>query len=168
MEKKKITTLDLMIDEYKQICNVLRRRGKEQERAETFNVINDYITILKDERIIKNIKFFDSCFNLIWTICEELKEYENDDLIDYYEEETATAVKKAYLEALKEVTNEKRDLKNLYVVFYLNDKELLSYTLVDEIAHERAATIQLLAYENNCETDDIKAVKEWRQPNEKK
>ena len=52
---------------------------------------------------------------------------------------------------MKKITKNKYD-----VVFYLNDKELTRYDLINEFYGERESTIELLAYENNVNCDDIK------------
>ena len=46
--------------------------------------------------------------------------------------------------------------KEINVVFYLNDKILTKYDLINEFYGERESTIELLAYENNVNYDDIK------------
>lgn len=43
-----------------------------------------------------------------------------------------------------------------WLVFRLKDKELLAYTLNGTFPGEKQATIELLAYENNCKEEDIK------------
>ena len=92
----KITNKEIKytIEQYNYICSTLRAMGKEQERINTFNTINDYLVILQDERITKNQENI-NCYNLIYTICNELNEYEsNNNFIDYYEEETHEEIKK--------------------------------------------------------------------------
>ena len=42
--------------------------------------------------------------------------------------------------------------------FRLNGKTLVSYTLCDTFAGERQATLENLAYENNCSIDDIEQI----------
>ena len=42
--------------------------------------------------------------------------------------------------------------------FRLNGKTLVSYTLWDTFEGERQATLESLAYENNCDIDDIETV----------
>lgn len=153
---KKITKKEIndTIEQYNYICSTLRAMGKEKERLITLNVINDYITILNDERITKN-QNNNKCYNLIYTICNELEEYENNNnFVDYYEEETVTSVRNNYYKVLQEIapiTKNKCD-----VVFYLNDKELTRYDLINEFYGERESTIELLAYENNVNYNDIK------------
>lgn len=44
---------------------------------------------------------------------------------------------------------------NLFVVFYLNDKELAKNDLLNEFYGERENTIELLAYENKVDCSDI-------------
>lgn len=155
---KKITKKEIndTIEQYNYICSALRAMGQEKERMISFNVINDYITILKDERITNNQQNV-KCYNLIYTICNELEEYENNNnFIDYYEEETATAVKNNYYKVLKEIAPITKKKSNFNVAFYLNDKILTKYDLINEFYGERESTIELLAYENNVNYDDIK------------
>ena len=93
------------------------------------------------------------------TICNELEEYENNnDFVDYYEEETATAVRHHYFKVLREVAPITKKKTNYFVVFYLNNKELSRYDLINEFYGERESTIELLAYENNVNYNDIKCV----------
>ncbi len=93
------------IDQYNYICSTLIAENKGQERIITINVICNYITILNDERITKN-QNNNKCYNLIYTICTELEEYENNNnFVDYYEEETATSVRNNYYKALREVAS---------------------------------------------------------------
>ena len=100
--------IDETIEQYNYICSTLRAEKKESERITTLNVINDYIKILKDERITKNQNKNSRCYNLIYTICIELEEYENNNnFIDYYEEETSTRVRNNYYKALKEIEESK-------------------------------------------------------------
>ena len=148
-------TINNTIEQYNYICSTLRAMGKEKDRIITLNVINDYITILKDERITKN-QNNNKCYNLAYTICNELQEYENNNNFDYYEEETSTAVRYSYCKALCEVSPITKNKNNYFVVFYLNDKELLSYDLINEFYGERESTIDLLAFENDCKNKDIK------------
>ena len=54
---------------------------------------------------------------------------------------------------MKKITKNKNKCD---VVFYLNDKELIRYDLINEFYGERESTIELLAYENNVNYDDIK------------
>jgi len=155
---KKITKKEIndTVEQYNYICSTLRAMGQEKERIISFNVINDYITILKDERITNNQQNV-KCYNLIYTICNELEEYENNNnFIDYYEEETATAVKNNYYKVLKEIAPITKKKSNFNVAFYLNDKILTKYDLINEFYGERESTIELLAYENNVNYDDIK------------
>lgn len=49
-----------------------------------------------------------------------------------------------------------------WVVFRLNGKELCAYTLKDTFFGERQATIELLAYENNCKEEEIEIFIEKR------
>lgn len=148
--------IDKTIERYNYICSTLRAMGKEKERLISLNVINDYITILKDEQITKNQKN-EKCYNLIYTICAELEEYENNNnFIDYYEEETATSVRHTYFKALREVAPITTKKNNFDVVFYLNNEELLRYDLINEFYGERESTIELLAYENGVQCNDIK------------
>lgn len=103
MERISQKEISKTIDQYNYICSTLRAEQKENERITTLNVINDYIIILKDERITKN-QNNNKCYNLVYTICNELDEYENNNnFIDYYEEETATSVRNNYYKALREV-----------------------------------------------------------------
>lgn len=44
---------------------------------------------------------------------------------------------------------------NLFVAFYLNDKLLAKYDLLNEFYGEREDTIELLAYENKVACSDI-------------
>lgn len=144
------------IEQYNYICSTLRACHKELERIKTLNVINDYITILKDERITKN-QNNNICYALVYTICNELEEYENNNnFVDYYEEETATSVRNNYYKALREVAPITKKKSNFNVVFYLNDKILTKYDLINEFYGERESTLELLAYENNVNYDDIK------------
>ena len=145
-----------VIERYNYICSTLRAENKEQERIITINVIFDYITILNDERITKN-QNNSKCYSLIYTICTELEEYENNNnFVDYHEEETATAIRNNYYKALREVAPITKSKNNYDVVFYLNDKELTRYDLINEFYGERESTIELLAYENKCNYNDIK------------
>lgn len=156
MRKISNKEIEKTIEQYNYICSTLRAENKEQERIITFNVINDYITILNDERITKN-QNNNRCYSLLYTICTELDEYENNNnFVDYYEEETATSVRYNYYKALKEVAPITKNKNSYYVVFYLNDKELTRYDLINEFYGERESTIELLAYENNCNYNDIK------------
>ena len=149
--------INYTIEQYNYICSTIRAEQKENERIITLNVINDYIRILKDERITKN-QNNNICYALVYAICNELEEYENNNnFIDYYEEETATSVRNNYYKALKEVAPATTKNKNKCdVVFYLNNKELTRYDLINEFYGERESTIELLAYENNVNYDDIK------------
>ena len=150
--------INYTIEQYNYICSTIRAEQKENERIITLNVINDYIRILKDERIIKN-QNNNMCYILVYTICNELEEYENNNnFIDYYEEEMATSIRNNYYKALREVAPITTKNKNKCdVVFYLNNKELTIYDLINEFYGERESTIELLAYENNVNYDDIKA-----------
>lgn len=65
------------IEQYNYICSTIQADPKVNERFITLNTISDYITILKDERITKN-QNNNRCYNLIYTICNELEEYENN------------------------------------------------------------------------------------------
>lgn len=153
---KRITQKEInyTIERYNYIYSTIRAEQKENERITTLNVINDYIRILKDERITKN-QNNNICYALVYTICNELEEYKNNNnFIDYYEEETATSVRNNYYKVLKEVTPITKNKCD--VVFYLNDKELTRYDLINEFYGERENTIELLAYENNVNYDDIK------------
>lgn len=49
-----------------------------------------------------------------------------------------------------------------YLVFTLNDKEIMAYTIYETFPGERKATIELLAYEHNCKEEDIKTHIEMR------
>lgn len=72
-------------------------RGQGKERIITLNVIRDYINILNDKRITQN-QDNEKCYNLLYTICTELEEYDcNYNFVDYYEEETATSVRNKLL-----------------------------------------------------------------------
>lgn len=147
--------INYTIEQYNYICSTIRAEQKENERITTLNVINDYITILKDERITKNQN--NKCYNLVYTICSELEEYENNNnFVDYYEEETATSVRNNYFKALREVAPITKNKNKCDVVFYLNDKELARHDLINEFYGERESTIELLAYENNVDYEDIK------------
>jgi hypothetical protein len=155
---KKITKKEIKstIEQYNYICSTLRAMGQEKERTVSLNVITDYIIILKDERITNNQQNV-KCYDLIYTICNELEEYENNNnFIDYYEEETATVVRNNYYKVLKEIAPITKKKSNFNVVFYLNDKILTKYDLINEFYGERESTIELLAYENNVNYDDIK------------
>lgn len=149
--------INYTIKQYNYICSTIRAEQKENERIITLNVINDYIRILKDERITKN-QNNNMCYALVYTICNELEEYENNyNFIDHYEEEMATSIRNNYYKALKEVAPATTKNKNKCdVVFYLNNKELTRYDLINEFYGERESTIELLAYENNVNYDDIK------------
>ena len=150
------------INQYNYICSTIHQMGKGNERMITLNVINDYIKILKDERITENQDNI-NCFALINTICNELDEYSlENNFIDYYEEETSTAVKKTYYKALEEVSPTMKKISCHDVVFYLNNKELTRYDLINEFYGERESTIELLAYENKCNMEDIKIKIEGR------
>lgn len=153
---KRITQKEInyTIERYNYIYSTIRAEQKENKRIITLNVIDDFIKILKDERITKN-QNNNICYALVYTICNELEEYENNNnFIDYYEEETATSVRNNYYKVLKEVTPITKNKCD--VVFYLNDKELTRYDLINEFYGERENTIELLAYENNVNYDDIK------------
>ena len=151
-------TIKKTIEQYTYICTTLRAQVKEKERLISFNVISDYIKILNDERITKN-QNNRMCYELVYTICNELEEYENNnDFVDYYEEETATAVRHHYFKVLREVAPITKKKTNYFVVFYLNNKELSRYDLINEFYGERESTIELLAYENNVNYNDIKCV----------
>jgi hypothetical protein len=43
-----------------------------------------------------------------------------------------------------------------YLVFTLNGKEIMAYTIYGTFPGEKQATLELLAYENNCKLEDIK------------
>lgn len=49
-----------------------------------------------------------------------------------------------------------------YLVFYHGEKELAAYTLRGTFPGERAATIELLAYENNIRPEEIQTAYEDR------
>ena len=143
------------INQYNYICLSIQQMKKANERMTSLNVIRDYIIILNDERITKNQNNI-NCYNLINTICNEVEEYSSENnFVDYYEEETSTAVKKTYYKALKEVSPTMKKISCHDVVFYLNNKELTRYDLINEFYGERESTIELLAYENKCNTKDI-------------
>lgn len=73
-----------IIEQYNYICSTIRAMQQENERIITLNTINDYITILKDERITKN-QNNNICYALVYTICNELEEYENNNnFVNFY------------------------------------------------------------------------------------
>lgn len=146
--------INYTIKQYNYIAGCLQL--EENKRYITLNVINDYIKILKDERITKNQKNNSTCYNLIYTICTELEEYENNNnFIDYYEEETATTVRVNYYKSLKQIDPITKKKAPFDVVFYLDNTELLRYDLINEFYGERENTKELLAYENNTKTENI-------------
>ena len=49
-----------------------------------------------------------------------------------------------------------------YLVFYFGEKELAAYTLRGSFPGEKAATIELLAYENGISPAEIRTVYEDR------
>lgn len=148
--------INYTIKQYNYICSTIRVTQKENERITTLNVIDDYIRILKDERITKN-QNNNICYALVYTICNELEEYENNNnFVDYYEEETAISVRNNYYKALRKIAPITKKKNKYDVVFYLNDKELARYDLINEFYGERESTIELLAYENNVNYNDIK------------
>ena len=53
-------------------------------------------------------------------------------------------------------------MKEEYIVFYHNEKELAAYTVRGTFAGELDATKELLAYENGIAVQDIKTVHEMR------
>lgn len=53
-------------------------------------------------------------------------------------------------------------MKEQWLVFYLGDKELASYTLRGTFPGEAEETINLLAYENGVPTEAIRVAYEWR------
>ena len=53
-------------------------------------------------------------------------------------------------------------MKEQYAVFYYEGKELAAYTIRGSFSGERAATLELLAYENNISADEIKVLYEIR------
>lgn len=46
-------------------------------------------------------------------------------------------------------------MKCVWVNFYLGDRFLAGYTIEGTFAGEMKATMELLAYENNCKVEDI-------------
>ena len=154
----KITNKEIKytIEQYNYICSTLRAMGKEQERINTFNTINDYLVILQDERITKNQENI-NCYNLIYTICNELNEYEsNNNFIDYYEEETHEEIKKIYLNTLKKLKKQKT-LK-ISKLFDIIDDLLIdcaNETIYDENINELDDEILELIY-NNVELFTLK------------
>lgn len=53
-------------------------------------------------------------------------------------------------------------MKEEYLVFYYEEKELLAYTVRGTFAGELDATKDLLAYENSIEKEAIRVIKEYR------
>ncbi len=53
-------------------------------------------------------------------------------------------------------------MKELWVVFYYEDRELASYTLRGTFSGEREATVALLAAERNIPPEAVRAVIEER------
>lgn len=86
MKTTKIQKALLKINE---ICEKLQ---SQRIRLTSLNVLNDYKIILNDDRIYNNQKGKD----IINTIISELKEYDNEDVRDYYELETYLPVMKEY------------------------------------------------------------------------
>ena len=59
--------------------------------------------------------------------------------------------------------NDKDDYKKeQWLEFRLNDELLTAYTIVNDFKEELLDTLELLAYENNCETNDIKIKKIYK------
>lgn len=46
--------------------------------------------------------------------------------------------------------------KEEYLVFTLNGKEIMAYTIYGTFPGEKKATMELLAYEHKCKEEDIK------------
>lgn len=53
-------------------------------------------------------------------------------------------------------------MKNMYMVFYHGERELVAYTIRETFPGEAEATIGLLAYENNIAEEDIRVEYELR------
>ena len=53
-------------------------------------------------------------------------------------------------------------MKEKYLVFYYEQKELLAYTVRGSFSGELEATKELLAYENGISTDAIRVTQETR------
>ena len=53
------------------------------------------------------------------------------------------------------MTHKKKWFKKKWKVFYLNNKELMAYTLLGTFDGEEQATKELLAYNQNVSVDDI-------------
>lgn len=85
----KTTKIQKAILKINEICEKLQ---SQRIRLTSINVLHDYKIILNDERIYKNPKGKD----IINTIISELKEYDNQEVRDYYEIETYLPIMKEY------------------------------------------------------------------------
>lgn len=85
----KTTKIKKGLDKISEICTKLQ---EQKIRITSLNVLNDYRIILNDERIYKHSKGKD----IINTIISELKEYDNEEVRDYYELDTYLPVMKEY------------------------------------------------------------------------
>ena len=52
--------------------------------------------------------------------------------------------------------------KEQWIEFRLNNELLTAYTIVNDFKEELLDTLELLAYENDCGTDDIKIKKIYK------
>lgn len=86
MKTTKIQKALLKIDE------ISVKLQNQRVRLISLNVLNDYRIILNDERIYNN----ENGIDIINTIICELKEYDNEDVRDYYELDTYLPVMKEY------------------------------------------------------------------------
>lgn len=55
-----------------------------------------------------------------------------------------------------------KENKELWKVFYINGKEVMSYTVFGTFPGEQEATIKDLTYEYNAKENEIEVKKEWR------
>lgn len=72
----------------KKINEICEKLQEQKTRFTSLNVLSDYKMILNDERV-KNKDIVD-------TIISELKEYDNKEVVDYYELETYLSIMKEY------------------------------------------------------------------------
>lgn len=148
--------INYTIEQYNYICSTIRAEQKENERIITLNVINDYVRILKDERITKN-QNNNMCYALVYTICNELEEYENNNnFIDYYEEEMATSIRNNYYKALREVApitknKNKCDLTITKIKYPKNDTIEYEYESLDNLLME----LKQMIIDKKVNKDDI-------------
>lgn len=72
----------------KKINEICEKLQEQKTRFTSLNILSDYKIILNDERV-KNKEIINSILN-------ELKEYDNKEVVDYYELETYLSIMKEY------------------------------------------------------------------------